>query len=313
MVDRRFMLLGGGAALALALGRPSRSAAAAFPLTLTDVQWKSRLKPDQYEVLRRAATELPFTSPLLNEHRARHLRLRRLRPATCSRRRPSSTAAPAGRASGRRWTKAVGTDGGHVARHGPHRGALQPLRRPPGPCVRRRAEADRPALLHERRGPDLHARPRPDGRPTMILFLLAYLGGVLTIVSPCILPVLPFVFARADQPFVQERPADAARHGARPSPPSPRWPRSAAAGRCRPTQYGRIAALVLLALLRRSRCCSRRWPTALTRPLVALGARLSRIGADGSGRRGGVGRRRRCCSASPRACCGRPAPGRSWA
>jgi hypothetical protein len=35
----------------------------------------------------------------------------------------------------------------------------------------------------------------------MILFLLAYLGGVLTIVSPCILPVLPFVFARADQPF----------------------------------------------------------------------------------------------------------------
>src|ERR1700743_3091553 len=37
----------------------------------------------------------------------------------------------------------------------------------------------------------------------MILFLLAYLGGVLTIVSPCILPVLPFVFARADRPFVR--------------------------------------------------------------------------------------------------------------
>ena len=37
----------------------------------------------------------------------------------------------------------------------------------------------------------------------MILFLLAYLGGVLTILSPCILPVLPFVFARADQPFVE--------------------------------------------------------------------------------------------------------------
>jgi cytochrome c biogenesis protein CcdA len=29
----------------------------------------------------------------------------------------------------------------------------------------------------------------------MTLFLLAYLGGVLTIASPCILPVLPFVFA----------------------------------------------------------------------------------------------------------------------
>ena len=35
----------------------------------------------------------------------------------------------------------------------------------------------------------------------MILFVLAYLGGVLTIISPCILPVLPFVFARSDKPF----------------------------------------------------------------------------------------------------------------
>jgi len=37
----------------------------------------------------------------------------------------------------------------------------------------------------------------------MLIFLLAYLGGVLTILSPCILPVLPFVFARADRPFVK--------------------------------------------------------------------------------------------------------------
>ena len=37
----------------------------------------------------------------------------------------------------------------------------------------------------------------------MILFVLVYLGGVLTIVSPCILPVLPFVFARADRPFAR--------------------------------------------------------------------------------------------------------------
>src|SRR5829696_7828343 len=36
----------------------------------------------------------------------------------------------------------------------------------------------------------------------MTLVLLAYLAGVLTILSPCILPVLPFVFARADKPFV---------------------------------------------------------------------------------------------------------------
>ncbi|WP_294122735.1 cytochrome c biogenesis protein DipZ [Sphingomonas sp.] len=37
----------------------------------------------------------------------------------------------------------------------------------------------------------------------MLLFLLAYLGGILTILSPCILPVLPFVFARADRPFLR--------------------------------------------------------------------------------------------------------------
>ncbi len=37
----------------------------------------------------------------------------------------------------------------------------------------------------------------------MILFVVSYLGGVLTILSPCILPVLPFVFARADQPFIK--------------------------------------------------------------------------------------------------------------
>lgn len=37
----------------------------------------------------------------------------------------------------------------------------------------------------------------------MILLVLAYLGGVLTLLSPCILPVLPFVFARADRPFLR--------------------------------------------------------------------------------------------------------------
>ena len=35
----------------------------------------------------------------------------------------------------------------------------------------------------------------------MLIFLLAYLGGVLTIFSPCVLPVLPFVFARSERSF----------------------------------------------------------------------------------------------------------------
>jgi len=37
----------------------------------------------------------------------------------------------------------------------------------------------------------------------MLLFIFAYLGGVLTMLSPCILPVLPFVFTRAGQPFMR--------------------------------------------------------------------------------------------------------------
>ena len=39
----------------------------------------------------------------------------------------------------------------------------------------------------------------------MTLLILAYLGGALTILSPCILPVLPFVLARTGQPFVRGR------------------------------------------------------------------------------------------------------------
>ncbi|QKJ86080.1 cytochrome c biogenesis protein DipZ [Paramixta manurensis] len=37
----------------------------------------------------------------------------------------------------------------------------------------------------------------------MLVLILAYLGGILTIASPCILPVLPFVFARSDQSFLR--------------------------------------------------------------------------------------------------------------
>jgi cytochrome c biogenesis protein CcdA len=35
----------------------------------------------------------------------------------------------------------------------------------------------------------------------MALLLLAFMAGGLTILSPCILPVLPFAFARAGRPF----------------------------------------------------------------------------------------------------------------
>jgi peptide-methionine (R)-S-oxide reductase len=39
------------------------------PLKLSDAEWKKRLSPAAYNVLRHAATERPGSSPLLNEHR----------------------------------------------------------------------------------------------------------------------------------------------------------------------------------------------------------------------------------------------------
>ena len=44
---------------------------------------------------------------------------------------------------------------------------------------------------------------------TMLIYLLAFVGGIFTILSPCILPVLPFVFAHADRPFRRAAPGQA--------------------------------------------------------------------------------------------------------
>jgi cytochrome c biogenesis protein CcdA len=37
----------------------------------------------------------------------------------------------------------------------------------------------------------------------MSVLILAFVGGLLTILNTCILPVLPFVFARLGQPLVR--------------------------------------------------------------------------------------------------------------
>ena len=118
----------------------------------------------------------------------------------------------------------------------------------------------------------------------MLLFVLAYLGGALTIVSPCILPVLPFVFARADQPFVKSG-----------LPPLIGMALTfaivatlAAVGGGWVVQangFGRIAALAIMALFGLLLL----FPTLAdraTRPLVALGARLSERAGPGTGAHG---------------------------
>ncbi|HUD91167.1 peptide-methionine (R)-S-oxide reductase MsrB [Sphingobium sp.] len=46
------------------------AAEAAYPFTLTDAEWRRRLSPWAYKVLRQQATEHPYTSPLNDEHRA---------------------------------------------------------------------------------------------------------------------------------------------------------------------------------------------------------------------------------------------------
>ena len=118
----------------------------------------------------------------------------------------------------------------------------------------------------------------------MLLVVIAFFGGALTIVSPCILPVLPFVFARSDQPFVRSGlplligmaatfalVATLAAVGGG-------WAVQA-------NQYGRIAAMTVLAVFGLVLF----WPSLadrLTQPLVALGGRLSNSASgDGSGRR----------------------------
>jgi cytochrome c biogenesis protein CcdA/thiol-disulfide isomerase/thioredoxin len=113
----------------------------------------------------------------------------------------------------------------------------------------------------------------------MLLLFLAYFGGILTILSPCILPVLPFVFARSDQPFRRSGlpllagmavtfalVASLATVGGG-------WA-------VRANQFGRIAALVLFGIFGLSLLFSS-LAERISRPLVQLGNRLSRDTSSG--------------------------------
>jgi cytochrome c biogenesis protein CcdA len=112
----------------------------------------------------------------------------------------------------------------------------------------------------------------------MLVLILAYLGGALTILSPCILPVLPFVFARSDRPFMRNgfpmllgmaitfaAVATLAALGGG-------WAVHA-------NQYERYVAMVVLAFLGLT-LLSTHLAEWISRPFVALGNRLSQHSAS---------------------------------
>lgn len=49
---------------------PPSGSGGLYPVSHTDAEWRQKLTPEQYEVLRNSGTETPFTSPLTDEHRA---------------------------------------------------------------------------------------------------------------------------------------------------------------------------------------------------------------------------------------------------
>ena len=114
-------------------------------------------------VLRKHGTERPFTSPLNNESAPAPFVAPAAGASRSSIRRPSTRAARAGRRSG-----ADAGRGRNLERfqplHDPHRSALRQVRRPSRPRLPRRAEADRRALLHERRGAQVRREERRSRR-----------------------------------------------------------------------------------------------------------------------------------------------------
>jgi peptide-methionine (R)-S-oxide reductase len=67
---RRFLgWLGASAALPVLAACGSGAQAKDFPVRFTEAEWRKRLTPEQFYILRQKGTEVPGTSPLVAEHR----------------------------------------------------------------------------------------------------------------------------------------------------------------------------------------------------------------------------------------------------
>jgi peptide-methionine (R)-S-oxide reductase len=76
MTRRRFVIAGSALTLAAVAGTACAHSTASpaptdsFAVTHTDAEWRQLLSAEQFDVLRRAGTEMPYSSPLNDEHRA---------------------------------------------------------------------------------------------------------------------------------------------------------------------------------------------------------------------------------------------------
>lgn len=70
MIVNRRTLIGSGLLAGMLGTRAFAAAAQKFEITLSEAEWRKRLSPQQFAILRKHATERPYSSPLDKEKRA---------------------------------------------------------------------------------------------------------------------------------------------------------------------------------------------------------------------------------------------------